>query len=258
VEKERITTDADAIGIVFPVYYVGMVYVPLIVQRFVAKLDDIGTKYVFAVCTYGGGAGRTLELLDRMVRSRGGRLSAGFGVHMPQNAFDKPFENREKVIRDSKGKIAAIAECVNARQSRGLDVDSSWIRPVVKVLDRMADSSLLRPFFVRPICRLAGYPDDPGLPVSEVVPLVDRSYHTDENCSGCGTCAKVCPVHNIKMENGRPSWQHHCENCLACVNWCPRKAIHGFGELPKQRRYHHPDVKLSDVTGLEDDRQGLK
>jgi hypothetical protein len=32
---------------------------------------------------------------------------------------------------------------------------------------------------------------------------------------------------------------------LACIKWCPQKAIHGYGELPKG--YHHPDIKISDM-----------
>lgn len=247
--RESITIDSDVIGIVFPVYYVGLNYIPLIVRRFVDKLENAGSKYIFAVCTYGGGSGQTLKMLDLMLRSRGGRLTAGFGVQMPQNAFDKPFENREKLIRKSEKKLSAIADCVNARQSRPLDVDGPVVRQVVGVLDWMTKSSLFRPLFIKSLYRMAGCQDNHKLSFAEIMPLIDRSYHTDEKCAGCGTCAKVCPVHNIQMVSGRPEWQHRCENCLACINWCPRKAIHGYGELPNMRRYHHPEVKLSDVVG---------
>ncbi len=48
MDKERIKTDADVIGIVFPVYYEPYGGVPLIVRRFVRKLEGIGSKYIFA------------------------------------------------------------------------------------------------------------------------------------------------------------------------------------------------------------------
>ncbi len=245
--EERIATDADAIGIVFPVYYVGLRHIPLIVERFIVKIDDIESKYVFAVCTFGGGAGRSLPLLDEMIRARGGHLAAGFGVQMPQNAFDKPFEDREKIVRRSKEKISAIAECVNARQSRPLCVDGPGIKQIVDLLDLLANFSATRPIFVNKIYRMAGFPQGTKASFSEAMIHLDRSYRTDENCAGCGTCAKVCPVHNIEMVDRKPVWRHRCENCLACINWCPRKAIHGYGELPG-RQYHHPDVKLSDFV----------
>jgi len=27
------------------------------------------------------------------------------------------------------------------------------------------------------------------------------------------------------MFDGRPVWQHHCEQCFACLQWCPKEAI---------------------------------
>lgn len=87
---------------------------------------------------------------------------------------------------------------------------------------------------------------DTDLTMDEIIPLMDRSYHIDENCTGCQTCLNVCKVYNIEMVNNKPEWQHHCENCLACIKWCPQQAIHGYGELPKG--YHHPEVKISDMT----------
>jgi flavodoxin len=54
MNKEYIKTDADVIGIVFPIYYASNDKgVPLIIERFVGKLNDISSKYVFAVCTSG-------------------------------------------------------------------------------------------------------------------------------------------------------------------------------------------------------------
>ncbi len=248
IDRKSITTEADVIGIVFPVYYVGLNHIPLIVQNFVAKLENIGTKYIFAVCTYGGGSGPTLKILDTLVRSRGGRLAAGFGVQMPQNAFVKPLENKEKLFNDwKKKKLITIYEYVNAKKAGRFETDGFLSKLVIDILISTMKSSLLRPVFIRSIYRAADCQKNLDKPFAEVMPLIDRSYHADENCTGCGICSKVCPVHNIKLVDDRPAWQHRCENCLACINWCPRKAIHGYGELSRWKRYLHPEVKLSDV-----------
>lgn len=248
IDKESIATDADVIGIVFPVYYVGLNYIPLIVKRFVLKLENISTKYIFAVCTYGGGFGQTIQILDEIVRSRGGRLAAGFGVHMPQNAFNKPLENKEKLYDDwKKKKLDTIYEYVNAKNVGRYETDGFLSQLVIAILLSMMRSAFLRPVFIKSIYHAAGCQKNLNLPFAEVMPLIDRSYHADEGCSGCGICTKVCPVHNIKMVKGKPAWQHICENCLACINWCPQKAIHGYAELPNLRRYHHPEVKLTDL-----------
>ncbi|WP_048190425.1 EFR1 family ferrodoxin [Methanobacterium sp. SMA-27] len=246
MNHDHITTNADVIGIIFPVYYTGIINIPLIVQRFVMKLENINKPYIFAVCTYGGGFGTTLKLLDKMINSRGGRLSSGFGVHMPQNAFTKPFENKEKLYQDwKKEKLATICECVLAKQEYKFDTDSILIKPVVNILERIMKTAIFKPIFLKSMSNTAGFKKNPNLPAEEIIHLMDNSYHTDENCKNCTTCAKICPVHNIKLVEGKPVWQHHCETCLACIKWCPQNAIHGYGEFPKS--YHHPDVMISDM-----------
>lgn len=189
-----------------------------------------------------------------IVRSRGGRLAAGFGVQMPQNAFDKPLENREKLFNGWKTKkLAAICDQVNAKKSGRLETDGFVSRLVIALLLAMMKTPLLRPVFIKSIYKSAGCQTNLNLPFAEVMPLIDRSYHADENCTGCGICTEVCSVHNIKMVDRKPAWQHRCENCLACINWCPQKAIHGYAELPNLKRYHHPEVKLTDMM-----KQGKK
>jgi epoxyqueuosine reductase QueG len=46
------------------------------------------------------------------------------------------------------------------------------------------------------------------------------------------------------MIDGRPEWQHHCETCYACFQWCARDAIHG-PIVEYEKKDHHPAVKLS-------------
>lgn len=246
MDKEGITTDADIIGIIFPVYYLGTVNIPLVVQRFIMKLDEIGTKYIFAVCTYGGGSGSTLTILDEMIQARGGHLSAGFGVQMPQNAFRKPFENKTKLYNNWKEKkLDFVCKQVKAKKEGRFDDDGIFKGLTVNIIEKMTKLDFLQSFFIDPMKSTAKVSKDSNLTMDEIIPLMDRSYHTDENCTGCSTCSKVCQVCNIQMVNDKPVWQHHCENCLACIKWCPQNAIHGYGELPQG--YHHPDVKISDM-----------
>jgi len=137
MDKKNITTDADMIGIVFPVYYLGTVNIPLVVQRFVMKLDEISTKYIFAVCTFGGGAGSTLTILDEQLKKRGGQLASGFGVQMPQNAFKKPFENKTKLYNNWKEKkLPFIYEHIKAKDG-WFDTDGLFIGLIVAVIERM-------------------------------------------------------------------------------------------------------------------------
>lgn len=52
-DRKTVQTNADVIGLVFPVYYsVNLGGVPLIVENFIRKLEFTGS-YLFVVCTYG-------------------------------------------------------------------------------------------------------------------------------------------------------------------------------------------------------------
>ena len=86
-QYHSVKTDAEIIGIVFPVIYG---YPPVIVKEFVAGLKTNPDAYVFAVCTFGGSEMSSLRWIQCTLAKQGMTRFAGFGVHMPQNAFHKP------------------------------------------------------------------------------------------------------------------------------------------------------------------------
>jgi Pyruvate/2-oxoacid:ferredoxin oxidoreductase delta subunit len=54
----------------------------------------------------------------------------------------------------------------------------------------------------------------------------------------------------------RPRWHHRCEQCFACIHWCPVAAIQIRGRpTAKRGRYHHPNVSLEDIASQQ--RQAL-
>ena len=77
---------------------------------------------------------------------------------------------------------------------------------------------------------------------------------TPERCTGCGTCVKVCPAQNIVLKNGRPDFQHRCEMCFACDEWCPAGAIRHWSRA-KGIKYHYPSVCLSDILAKEESKK---
>lgn len=66
-----------------------------------------------------------------------------------------------------------------------------------------------------------------------------------------GICKTVCPCGNIELQAGKPVWLHHCEQCLACIQWCPPEAIQFGKKTPRYERYRHPEVKLSDIIAVQ-------
>jgi ferredoxin len=45
------------------------------------------------------------------------------------------------------------------------------------------------------------------------------------DCNGCGSCARLCPVGNIVMADGKPRFGDRCSLCLACLYGCPTRAL---------------------------------
>ena len=235
IDEKEIKPDADTIGIIFPVYYNGL---PPIIKTFAEKLSVLPSQYIFAVATYGGGMGDSFRNLHRILRARGAGLSATFGVHMPQNAFRKFWENHQRVFAASKRKLETIGARIARRQTGSLLSDKLWymaLTPLRPLFNSLVRNSLAK-----------GSVSPRETPVEELIHRADAGFQINDKCNGCGICAKVCPVKNITMENNRPVWQHHCENCLACYNWCPNRAIIGT-VAQKGYFYRHPEVTMAEI-----------
>ena len=72
----------------------------------------------------------------------------------------------------------------------------------------------------------------PFNPVWCKIKLTAKAFHTTDACIGCGKCAKLCPLNNIRIENKVPLWSNQCTHCMACIANCPTRAIE-YGDVTK-------------------------
>ena len=254
MDKPVSAAGAGALGFVFPIYHGGL---PLMLTRFIGKMEIPGDPYLFGVGTYGDHPGLALQYLKELLGMRGGRLAAGFSVHMPYNYLTPPaglknflgsFTLREiaagqqqELFTAEKEKTARIAEYINARRAGVLETDTEGIT-------RLADALNLKETLGKSTwLKIAGVRERTQLSFLESRQLMDRGFHVDESCSGCGICARVCPAGNISMAAGRPDWQQRCEQCFACLQWCPEEALQFGSASSGKKRYHHPEVNLADM-----------
>lgn len=257
LKKDEISPDAEMLGFVFPVHFAEFTGVPFIVQRFMDKLADLSSKYLFAVCTHAGKAGRTIENFRKMIAKNGGQLAGGFNVKMSvpyatwvkmkdalfhtgfnsEEIIQKDEEKRRALFTQWARKLEIITQYVSNR-GEGVYETFGFFRKVLEALFLPLSRLMFRTHYKSLAETSKGS-------LRELVQLADNSFQVNDNCNACGTCVRVCPVVNIKLVDDKPVWLHHCENCLACYHWCPQDAIQG--EIVRyNKKEHHPEVSLAD------------
>ncbi len=254
INENSIQPDADRIGIVFPVYNHG---VPFIIKRFVDKLNNLNNKYVFGICTYGDSPCLSMEYLSNFLQQKGSVLSGGFAVKMPYNYISPtlkiksffssftlreiPFNKQQQMFKDWENRLEVIYGYIK-------EYKTGLIETKAESIERLVDKLNLRESLQKAAwLKVAGFRGHTDLSFIESIQLMDYGFKSDEKCISCGGCERICPVNNIKLSKGKPLWQHKCEQCFACLQWCPKAAIQ-FGEKTTgKKRYYHPDVKISDI-----------
>lgn len=206
----KIIEQDEAVGFVFPVYYGNM---PYPVREMIAKMVFRPDTYVFIVTTWRGHAGQVAGRMDQLLKTRGQKLSLSLGIPMPGNSFINPPEVDQKYLDAQDENIAALLAPIRGREVR--DYAEAGCLPQTPI----------------------DYPNN------------FRGIVAEDHCIGCGTCAKVCPMNNISIADGKAVIGDDCATCLACFHWCPVKAIWMSKQENIARRdiYRHPDVTLQDI-----------
>jgi len=220
-------TGAERVGLISPVYAWGP---PRMVRDFVDGLTFSDGTYTFAITTCGGTPGRSAVLIDKWLRARGSRLSAGFNVRgdflvelpgmgeMPIIRF-AGWLGRNHIPRGAAERLEEMTAVISGKRPH----------PVER-------SNLSVNLFASPI--YAG--------AMSVFKAADKAFSVTDRCVSCGTCARVCPRENVRLVDGRPTWHRDCESCYACYLWCPQAAI-TYNGSPQPDPAHQPEVTLADM-----------
>lgn len=187
----------------FPTYSWGM---PPVVERYILQAQAgaaaDATHYMLTTC--GDDIGLTDRQWRRAVESRGWRAAEAFSVNMPNTyVLMKGFDVDDPAVAAAKvaaapERIAAIAEAI----ASGTPLPDPLTRGSFPALK----SRVIYPWFRR-------------------FAMSPKPFHATEGCVGCTLCARQCPMANITMRDGRPSWGSQCALCLRCYHICPRHAI---------------------------------
>lgn len=210
-------SEGECIGFVFPVYAWGP---PPVVLDFLRHLPDalLAGRYLFALCTCGDEAGHTMDLFARAVAQKGGELSTGFSLTMPNNYIkmydvDPPQLETEK-LRAADDALTRIGKLLTARESAFEVRVGSWA---------FLKSKCIHPMFSKH-------------------PMEGKNFRATPACTHCGLCERVCNAGIIALVNGVPTWKGTCFQCMACLHRCPQRAVQ-YGKTDRKGRYIHPDLR---------------
>lgn len=221
IPKEPVGGPKEIIGFVFPVYYLGM---PLLVKQFVEKLNILPETYCFAVTNFARFGGNALGMLEKILQRKGIKLAYVDEIKMPTNYIvNYPPYNQDKlqeILKNSRIKVDNTAKSISNHDKQPLKTN---------ILSTILAENLYRISFRNNS-------------------KWDEKFVTNNKCTCCGQCKELCPVDNIKIEKCHPVWQHHCERCLRCIQWCPTEAIQYGKETIGRGRYHHPNVTVENFT----------
>lgn len=203
--------ESEKIAIVYPIYAWAP---PKPVLDFIKrlKLNNYNRNYIYAVATCGENIGEAMNVLSKALEKNNYKLNSGFSIAMPNSYviigdIDSE-EIQEKKIREANKKIKEIKEIVQ-NESNVFQIEKG---PFPKVLTKVV-TPVFNKFAINP-----------------------RKFNVSDKCISCKKCEKVCTTGNIKVD-GKPVWGDNCCQCLACLHYCPTRAIDYGKSTEKKGRY---------------------
>lgn len=199
----------DRLVIVTPTY---AWRIPLVVQEWIRKTAFIGTSGVWFVMSCGGEIGNAAKYNKQLCDEKKFSYMGTAQILMPENyiaLFGTPSDD------EARG-IIAKAEPVLDEIIALIKENKKFSLPRNNVYDKFMSGPVNKVFY--PFCVKA------------------KAFRVSEECIGCGKCETLCPMNNISVVTSKPVWGKDCTHCMACISYCPTKAIeYGKNSIGKER-----------------------
>ena len=186
-------------------------HIPTVVEQFLYDSRFLGNGKAYFVLTCGSGTGQAAQHAREICRQLSLDFQGLTSIRMPENyisLFHAPeADEAVAIIRASKLQVESIAHQI----SSGHSLQDSYEGPAMP--------AFLYKLFYRMFVH-------------------DRKFRVKDNCTGCSACASLCPMVNIRMQNGHPVWLGNCTQCQSCIAVCPEDAIEFGARTRGKCRYY--------------------
>ena len=201
----------------YPVYFSDL---PQIVREFICENSaNFRGKNVFIIATMEIFSGDGAGCAARILRRAGAKITGGVHVKMPAFILDVAIfsysaQKNERLIKEANAKLERASEAFAA----GKPLQEVGI-----------------------LCRIAGLLRQRlWMKIWDKTPFAKRKPSLDTaRCSGCGECAKSCPMQNTKIAHGKARFGERCTICYRCVNKCGQEVITILGMAKNLEKSRH-------------------
>lgn len=190
---------------------------PRVFRDFIRAGTFEGSDDAYFIMTCGDGIGKAAKTNAKLCGEKNFRYRGTLEVLMPENyiaLFDvPPKEECRHRVRAVRPLLESAAQTILADEA--LEDKKAGVVGTLQ-------SGPVNPIFYRFIVK-------------------NKKFEAGEKCVGCGKCEEVCPLQNIRLADGKPSWSGKCTHCMACITQCPVDAIeYGKASVGKVR-YRAPE-----------------
>lgn len=187
--------------------------IPHIVENYLKKTKLSGTEKAYFIMTCGDDNGNAASYISAFCNEKKLEFMGCISIVMPENyiaMFSSPSDSEaQKIIGQSLTKIQAAAEIIRRNET--------FPNKTVSAADKLKSGIVNKMFYT--LCVKAS------------------KFYATNKCVSCGKCVEVCPLNNVKLKNGRPTWSKECTHCMACISRCPVQAIEYSAKSQGQNRY---------------------
>lgn len=182
--------------------------IPRIISDWLERTNLSGSRDIYFVLSCGGNIGNSGEYLRLLCAKKNLNYCGCAEIVMPENyiaMFNTPTADEgQRIIEQAEGVIDRTA----------LQIKSADKLPKrdISLRDKVSSGIVNDLFYLFAVNA--------------------RKFYATDGCISCGKCVDVCPLKNISIKNGKPSWGKNCTHCMACISRCPKEAIE-YGKRTK-------------------------